>query len=280
MGGMKRSLLALLFFPVLVFAQDFTLDKETGKAIPSFIGQLRLSQGKVFKRANGKLSEVYSGERFFVGNSLVTGKDSMAKVMMVDDSIVSLGPESEVRFKEFTFKDKENRSCEYELVKGQLRGNVPQKLKSGKIDFKTSYSTMGIRGTEILVNHRNLGSREVSEFALIEGKADLSGASGFEVGQHAVFIGNGGNKPLQETFTMKSSLLNELTAKALNDEKEWLPFLPYLDLESLPEDSILKGSFSGREEEKSPEATSSGSAPKNWRESLQKLNEQLKKNQR
>ncbi len=282
---MKTFILALTILTLPSFAQDYTLDKETGKAVPSFIGQLRLAQGKVFKRAQGKLIEVYSGERFFEGNALVTGKDSKAKMMMVDESIVSLGPEGEILFKKFSFKDKENRTCEYELIKGQLRGNVPQKLKAGSINFKTKYSTMGIRGTQILVNHQKLKNLEISEFALLEGKALLhfseSKLTTLKPGEHVVVMGNSEGKTGKELGSLGQERLSELKATTLNEEKEFKPFLPLLSISEISSTSVLSPLIQdqnpAKEKEVSPQGESK--APKNWRESLKKLNEELKKNQ-
>lgn len=285
MEGMKTFILALFLVSLPSFAQDYTLDKETGKAVPSFIGQLRLVQGKVFKRAQGRLTEVYSGERFFEGNSLVTGKDSMAKMMMVDESIVSLGPEGEILFKKFIFKDKENRTCEYELVKGQLRGNVPQKLKTGNISFRTKFSTMGIRGTQILVNHQKIQNHEVSEFALLEGKADLqfsdSELTTLSPHQHVVVVGNQEGNIARDLGQLSDEKYSELEASPMNEEKEFKPFLPLITFDELSQREALspvlaKAIGPQKEKEVSKETKS---APKNWRDSLKKLNEQLKKNQ-
>lgn len=282
---MRTFILALALLSFSSFAQDYTLDKETGKAVPSFIGQLRLAQGKVFKRAGGKLTAVYSGERFFEGNALVTGKGSMAKMMMVDDSIVSLGPDGEILFKKFTFKDKENRTCEYELIKGQLRGNVPQKLKTGSIHFNTKFSTMGIRGTQILVNHQKLKNVEVSEFALLEGKAHLqlsdSDLTILQPGEHIVVMGNSEGKTGREMGTLGKDKLKDLQDEATNEEKEFRPFLPLFSLSDVSATSVLRpfidDNTSG--EKKKDPSRDEAKAPKNWRESLKKLNEELKKNQ-
>lgn len=283
---MKTIILTLSLLSLPLWSQDYTLDKETGKAVPSFIGQLRVAQGKVFKRSGQKLTEVYSGERFFEGNSLVTGKDSMAKIMMVDESIVSLGPEGEIRFNKFSFKDTENRNCEYELIKGQLRGNVPQKLKTGSISFKTKFSTMGIRGTQILVNHQRIKELEVSEFALLEGKADLqfseSELTVLKPGEHVIVLGTKDGKTGREIGTIPEERFNKLQARDLNEEKEFRPFLPLFELSEVSASSVLKPLI----EKNSPQVQDASSksentkAPKNWRESLKKLNEQLKKNQK
>lgn len=281
---MKNIILALLFsLPVL--AQDYILDKDTGKALPSFIGQLRLVQGKVFKRAQGKLTEVYSGERFFEGNALVTGKDARAKMMMVDETIVSLGPEGEILFKKFSFKDKENRNCEYELIKGQLRGNIPQKLKTGSISFKTKFSTMGIRGTQILVNHQKLPNVEISEFALIEGSAQLqfneADFTELAPAQHVVIIGNRDGKSARDVGKISEEAFKELEAKIMNEEKEFRPFLPLVKLTDIAPSSPLRAltEEQGQVLKKSEDYSKGSKTPKNWRESLKKLNEQLNKNQ-
>jgi hypothetical protein len=282
---MKTFIFALILFSLQAQSQDYTLDKETGKAVPSFIGQLRLVQGKVYKKAQGKLIEVFSGERFFEGNSLVTGKDATAKLMMVDESIISLGPEGEILFKKFLFKDKDNRNCEYELIKGQLRGNVPQKLKSGSISFKTKFSTMGIRGTQVFVNHQVLKGVEVSEFALIEGKAELrfgdAQFTGLSPRDHIVIVGSKDGKTARESGQIEEKKFESLKAESMNEEKEMKPFLPYLNLAELAQTSSLRPILLEvpRMQDNEKPSSDSQKTPKNWKESLKKLNDQLKKNQ-
>ncbi len=102
------SLLALpLAFPV--HAQDFTFNKETGKAVPSFVGELKLLKGVVMRTTGGRPRQVQIGEKFYKNDVVVTEKDSSMKILIADDTWLSLGPETELIFTGFEFTDKNSR---------------------------------------------------------------------------------------------------------------------------------------------------------------------------
>lgn len=271
----------------LTFAQDFTLDKESGKAVPNYVGQLKLLKGEAFKSVNGELEDIKVGDRFYKGDILVTAKKSFAKILIVDDSIVSLGPESEMEIKDFKFKDKTDRQFIFSLVKGKLSGEVRNKAKSGEIQFKTKYATMGVRGTVVLLNHRKLSNIEVSEFALLSGAAAITGeglsAEELAPGQRIVLIRNNSkNIQAHQKLSMPEPLWNELKAEKMNGEKEFKPFLPFFEISEVAPDSSLSPVLETTPSSV-PEKSKSSEAPeekkKNWRESLKKLNDQLKNNQ-
>lgn len=275
---MLNSLIISLLFSYTCLAQDFSLDKASGKAQPKFLGQINLLQGKTFKKKNGELQPVSNGARFYPTDVVVTGEDSKVRIFMVDETSLILGPESELQFNDFQFRDKNDRKATFTLIKGQLSANVKHEVKSGEMTFKTRFVSMGVRGTELLINHRLIQNKEVSEFALLSGKADLADSSSKTMkltsGMKTIFVQN---KSLEMALTEseKSKLLLNV-----NEDKEFKNLLPYADMESLKKEASLAPAFSeaSHSVQSSPDKKVDHPSPKNhWKDNLKMLNERLKK---
>jgi hypothetical protein len=283
---MKTTLiLTLLLFPLISLSQDFSLDKDSGKALPNYIGQVKLVKGEIFKKVKGELTSIGIGARFYPKDILVTGEESFVRVQLVDDSILGLGAKSELEFSEFLFKDKNDRKGTFNLIKGQLRSLIKNKVKGEELVFKTKYAVMGVRGTELLVNHRQVKRWEISEFALLEGSAEVhkDGEEGvmMKPGSRMIYV----QDPVKN---MVAHDLRELTeeekknlTKAINEEKEIAPVMPYFEPETMTKTDKLFPVFEAKEQTalKASDVTPRPHAPhKNWRENLRKLNEKLKQN--
>lgn len=284
-----KTILFALFLTTSLFAQDFEFDKEKGRAVPKYIAQIKLLKGKVFKMANGEMEEVEVGARFSKSDTLVTSELSFAKIVVVDDTMISIGPKSELKFANFNFVDKNNRQIGYELIKGQLRAHVKNKAKDGEIVFKTKLTAMGVRGTEILVNHQVFKNKPISEFALLSGVADLTDVKGVKhdlrESDRMVFVQDPMTlESANEKIQFNKAETDYLRALRMDDEKEFKPFMPYFIPEKVSKDSALYSMLTGvtlsaaGKDESQEEPKRDGK--KNWRENLEKLNEKLRDNQK
>ncbi len=281
-------LLPLLLVTGSLFAQDFTFDKEKGQAIPTYVGQLRLVRGSVYKKVKGELQAVKIGTRFSKSDTLVTEEKSFARIQVVDDTVITLGQNSELNFEEFKFTDKTNRQAVFNFIKGQLTGHVRNKAKEGDIQVRTKTAVMGIRGTQILVNHQTVKAREISEFALLSGSADVTDPQGsrsaLAKADRLVVVTNPTTQASgSEKQKLSEALLKELEAEGLNEEKEFRPFMPYFDVKSLEKNSSLHALLVDQADAKAEPSATPDSKPtdkKHWKENLDKLNEHLKENQK
>lgn len=278
--------LTLIAYPV--FAQDFAY--ENGKAVPKFVAQIKEFRGKVYKESNGSSRLVKHGERFYKNDVVSTGEKSMVKLELIDESILNLSAQSQLKFTDYKFVDKSDREIIFNFIKGQVRSLVKNKNKNGSgVIIKTPLAIMGIRGTELLVNHRQLKNVEVSEFALVSGEAEVS--NGKDLSQ---IIKKGDRMTVLEDKVkaisakdlrqLSETELTELKALAMDENKEFKPFLPYMDPMYLETNSPLLPFFLEAQNQKGEalkesKATSSENK-KNWKENLDKLNEELRKNRR
>lgn len=269
----------ILFILVLstALAQDFTFDKESGKAIPNYVGELKEIRGTVFKKSQGKMSKVKVGDRFQKTDSVITKDKSYIKILVVDDTTFTLSSNSELNFTEFKFREKDDREAVYTFIKGQIRGIVRNKAKKeGDIKIKTTLAVMGIRGTEILVNHQTLNNLEVSQFSLNSGLAKISDEQGLnhDLSKHdklTLIKDSSTHQKAQEA----GKLLPE-DIKLLEDETS---FLPYLVPANIAADSELYSYFHAKQAgtQVIEEEAKADQPKKGLQHNLDLLNEKLKK---
>jgi hypothetical protein len=93
-------------------------------------------------------------ERVLQGDTLRTGPDGSLGVILKDDTVLALGPNSVVVLEQFLFAPAEGKLS---LVTRMLRGTavylsgIIGKLSPQSVRFETPNATIGIRGTKILV---------------------------------------------------------------------------------------------------------------------------------
>jgi hypothetical protein len=278
-----KYILCFLLVTTSVFAQDFVFDKEKGRAVPSYVGQLKLMKGKVFKKTGETVKDVETGERFKKDDVIITDAKSFAKILIVDDSIISIGPESEVRIDEFDFKDKTDRKMSLTLLKGQLTGNVKNKnANPGDIKFRSKYTTMGIRGTYILMNARTKNSLDIAEYALLSGKADVTDHKDIKFDMKKgdrIVIYRDNAKELNDMRSrqMTADEFKNLEATQTDEIKDFKPFLPFVDLKELEATTLQDSDVQMNEETAANKRTDKKPT---WQQNLKKLNEKLKENQK
>ena len=140
------------------------------------IATLALARGTVTARSlDDQVRELEKGSAIYVGDVITTATRSFAVVEFVDDSKVTLQPNSELDVEEFEATVGEE-SIVLELLKGGLRALSGQigKRQPEKVRFRARSSTIGIRGTTLAIRLCNVGTlncefrRAVTETGLVE----------------------------------------------------------------------------------------------------------------
>ncbi len=273
-----KNLFYAILLPLSLNAQSFTYNKETGKAMPQFVGELKLLKGRAHVTSKGETKPIETGTKFFPKDVINTEADASVKILIADDTWLSLGPRSELVFLDFEYKDKTDRRINYELKRGQLSANVRQKIKAGELNFKTRYTSMGVRGTKLVMNYHEKDGKGISEYALMEGKAEVFDNSGktyqLKSGERIVLIQNGksGDEKV-ETMNLSSDDLKNFTSPDAEEENGIRPFMPYYELKV----ETVSALESGIEDS---EKKDSGTNGKGSFQNLKKLNDELKENKK
>ncbi|MEW6056917.1 MAG: FecR family protein [Bdellovibrionota bacterium] len=81
-----------------------------------------------------------------------TGKNSSAKLLFTDQSIMDVGADSALKVSDYALKDVENRTGTFSILYGKIRGLVTKKVgPGGKVEVRSADAVMGVRGTEFIV---------------------------------------------------------------------------------------------------------------------------------
>jgi hypothetical protein len=92
--------------------------------------------------------------KLFADDAIETGRDGAVGIILRDDSLVSLGPESALTMKKFQFVPSEGKlGLVARLSRGTLEyvSGIIARLAPESVRFDTPVSTIGIRGTHIVV---------------------------------------------------------------------------------------------------------------------------------
>lgn len=119
-----------------------------------YIGSIKTIDGTVEVIRQGGAVYPVAGTRLFGRDIIKTGHDGSVGIILRDDTIFSLGPDSIIDMKEFRF---DPHKKDFSLVCRLLRGTfiyisgVIAKLSPESIKIETPDGTVAIRGTRLAV---------------------------------------------------------------------------------------------------------------------------------
>ena len=90
------------YLPCRIFAAGFAL-LAASQAFGDGVGQIKVSTGSVFLERAGKRLPAPVGTNIEASDSIVTGADGSAGITFVDNSRLSLGPDSTLAINRFNF---------------------------------------------------------------------------------------------------------------------------------------------------------------------------------
>ena len=176
---MKLFLLVFILSASQVDAQmKMSVDPKTSKIKYDVLGNVTKVKGDVFKQSKGESSSSRIGLNFGIknGDIITTGKKSYVKIKLIDDTIISIGPESHFSFRNYQFESMTDRDAAFDLLKGKMRIKVNNKIERGNLNFNTLSLAMGVRGTEFLATQSISKSGDSTEqVALLSGALSLKG---------------------------------------------------------------------------------------------------------
>jgi hypothetical protein len=131
---------ALSMAPILAFATD--------------IAQFKVAKGAVYLERGGKRSPAYVGTHLQATDTVVTGVDGSAGITFIDNSLLSVGPNSVLQIERYAFNSTTHEGVfdttlsrgTLSVVSGKIAKQSPDAMK-----VRTPSSILGVRGTEFLV---------------------------------------------------------------------------------------------------------------------------------
>ena len=140
--GIHRFVLAcaLCFAPIAGSATD--------------IAQFMVAKGAVFLERGGKRLPAHVGTHLQATDTVVTGADGSAGITFIDNSLLSVGPNSVLQIERYSFNSTTHEGFfdttlsrgTLSVVSGKIAKQSPDAMK-----VRTPSSILGVRGTEFLV---------------------------------------------------------------------------------------------------------------------------------
>jgi FecR protein len=139
-------LISLLYFafalPQSAYAEE---SNNSAGAIVTVNGLAEVLRG-------GSKSTVKPGDSIFVHDVINVAKDGSVKVLLKDRSILDIGAGSQFSVDKYVPGNGSDREVDLAIAHGTLRSAVTQKVEgAGKFRVKTNNATMGVRGTDFIV---------------------------------------------------------------------------------------------------------------------------------
>lgn len=131
---------------VLIFA--------SGAIAEEFVGLVKSVEGQAFVSRDGETKDVIAGMEIKMGDVLKTGADGSVGLIFSDDTIISMGPRTELAVEDYLFEPIEGKLAFIaRILKGTvsyLSGQIA-KLSPESVKLVTPAATIGVRGTHVLI---------------------------------------------------------------------------------------------------------------------------------
>lgn len=139
-------------------------------AVADSAAKIRALAGKVWMRsAGGSMRQLQNGDEVYSGSHIVTGKKSHVTMRFSDQSVFSLGPNSQMQVDKYAYdKDPEKSSLTTRIIKGTFRfvSGLIAKSRPDNMNVQLGpIATIGIRGTHVAgeVREREQDGDKVTE---------------------------------------------------------------------------------------------------------------------
>lgn len=164
--------LHLAAFPLNAIEKDWTFDPKTSTLIPKYLAKVKVINGKAVIGDR----ELKKGAKIYNEELIQTSPKSFVVLEMIDLTVITLGPETDFKVQNWAYRTKNDREAVYNVLKGQWRGLIKSKSKDeDQLKIKTSLISMGVRGTELMVNVQNQAGKEINQVAMLSGHVRLEG---------------------------------------------------------------------------------------------------------
>lgn len=141
----KRTVIKALVFAALAWCSAHAWAGQVAGTVRQLSGPL------IAKKADGKIKVLALRSEVEQGDTLVSEKNTYALIKFIDNSEITLRPDSTFKIESFAFDESkpDGDSATFNLVKGGLRSvtGLMGKRNKEKFSLKTPTATIGIRGT-------------------------------------------------------------------------------------------------------------------------------------
>jgi hypothetical protein len=118
-------------------------------------GMIKTSKGSASIERDGRKSPVQPGATLLASDRVVTGADGSVGITLRDETLLAVGPNSNVWLEKYAFDPTSHEGVLNATVKRGTLGVISGKLSKqspGAVQFRTPTSILGVRGTEFVID--------------------------------------------------------------------------------------------------------------------------------
>ncbi|MEK6627702.1 MAG: FecR family protein [Bdellovibrionota bacterium] len=151
---MKKILFSILFIAQTSFAVEY--------------GVFMVVKGKVSIENAKETVDAKVNSKIQVGDTVVTAKDSRAKIVMTDRNIINISPDTRLKIEKYT-NSADDKNVKLNLIEGKVRNNVEQKYdnETTRFEVRTATAVAGVRGTQFITSYDK--ATKITEVVTITG---------------------------------------------------------------------------------------------------------------
>lgn len=123
---------------------------DSPAAVDEPAGSVRNTKGKVNVHRHDSVIPAHKGMKIYARDRIVTGADGSAGIILLDNTLFSLGPDSQLALEEYVFSPDQGRfGVLIRMIKGTFvyLSGVIGRLSPDSIRVETPVGTIAIRGT-------------------------------------------------------------------------------------------------------------------------------------
>jgi len=114
------------------------------------IGTIMVSNGDAKVKRSQKMLTIKNGMDVLKGDEIITKKKTRVQVMLDDDTVITIGPDSSFSFLNYFFDGSKKSAIKMQANRGFFRSVTGKigKIAPERFKVKTKLATIGIRGTD------------------------------------------------------------------------------------------------------------------------------------
>ncbi len=189
-------------------------------------GVLKVVKGdvQIIQASDGKKVAAKIGQKVFPKDTIIAGKESRAKIVMVDNNEINISPDSKIEIQSYDYKPEEDKkSVILNVMYGKVRSKVNQKYEGeNKFQVKTPSAVAGVRGTDFMTGYDP--STKASSVVTFQGNVAVGQPGPNGQIQNPVYVGAGqmtsasGNKPPNAPTSVPKDQLAKMDTESNADK--------------------------------------------------------------
>jgi hypothetical protein len=123
----------------------------------------------------GAPADVKVGSKIFEGDTVISGADSRAKIVMSDRNTINISPDTKLQIEKYANDAASGqKTVQLNLVEGKVRNNVEQTYDGAKSTFqiKSPTAVAGVRGTQFLASYSS--ATQITSIVAFKGAVTLA----------------------------------------------------------------------------------------------------------